>query len=363
MTPQDLYQEKIQTGALQLDTYQERAIASFQRLHADILAKKKKFSLRWKKPVQGIYLYGGVGRGKSMLMDMFFESLPGTLKKRRVHFHSFMIETHDWLHRHRSDSVDNLLPRYADYVAKQVSVLCFDEFHVRDVADAMILGRLFTALLNKGVIVVATSNWPPDRLYEGGLQRELFLPFIELIKSRLEIVHLDSPTDYRLRTLQDTGVYFWPLGRATSEKADTLFTRLTDNVSMKQDVLNVRGRAVNVPAVGGVARLSFSELCEQPRGAEDYLAIAGEYHTVLLEGIPKMGYDRRNEAKRLMTLIDVLYDKSTRLVITADAPAEKLYYGHDHAFEFERTVSRLIEMQSSAYLLKTAEKAKTYVHA
>lgn len=301
------------------------------------------------KGLNGVYLHGGVGRGKSMLMDLFFDAVKKEKKSRRVHFHAFMIETHEWLHAQRGRRVDNLLPAYARDVAKNVEVLCFDEFFVTDVADAMILSRLFTALFERGVAIVVTSNWVPERLYEGGLQRDLFLPFIALLKERMDVVHLDSERDYRAVFEQDRNMYFWPLGHGASEKADDLFAGLTDCAPPEKEILKVKGREICIRAANGVARCPFSQLCEQPRGAEDYIRIADKYHTLFLEGVPKLGYDRRNEAKRFMSLVDVLYDKGRHLVVTADAPPDRLYSGHDHAFEFDRTVSRLREMQSSAY--------------
>jgi cell division protein ZapE len=215
------------------------------------------------------------------------------------------------------------------------------------------LGRLFTALFEQGVIIVATSNWPPERLYEGGLQRERFLPFIDLLKKRMEIVHLDSPTDYRAQVLRQDGTYFWPLGGETARRMNGVFNHMTDNALPEEERFEVKGRTIVAEMTArGAARFSFAQLCEQPHGAEDYLVIAKRYHTVFLEGVPKMGYDRRNEAKRLMTLIDALYENGVNLVVSADAPPDKLYYGKDHAFEFDRTVSRLLEMQGEAYITK-----------
>ncbi|MCB1592886.1 MAG: AFG1 family ATPase, partial [Alphaproteobacteria bacterium] len=300
------------------------------------------------------YLYGGVGRGKSMLMDLFYDCLPETLPKRRVHFHEFMIEVHDYIHTRRSEdvvngAVDEALPSLGEIICRRSRVLCFDEFHVTDVADAMILGRLFRLLFERGVVVVATSNWPPDRLYEGGLQRERFLPFIALLKEKMEVVHLDSPTDYRERMLAGEGTYFTPLSRDSDQHMDKVFSALTGNADVHEEKLFVKGRRLPVRTAKGVARFTFAQLCEQPLGAEDYLAIAKNFHTVLLEHVPVLRYDRRNEAKRLMNLIDALYDKRVRLVVSADAPPEKLYSGHDHGFEFQRTVSRLQEMQGEGY--------------
>lgn len=292
-----------------------------------------------------------------MLMDLFFNAVPDDIPKRRVHFHAFMIEVHDYIHARREDDdfddgIDGVLPALAARIAEKSRVLCFDEFHVTDVADAMILGRLFTALFGHGVAVVATSNWPPDKLYEGGLQRDRFLPFIELLKARLEVVRLDGPTDYRTQLLQTEGTYFWPLGAGTKARADDVFVKLTGAAAAAEEQLVVKGRAIPVFAAGRVARFTFAQLCENPHGAEDYLTIARTYKTVFLENIPKIGYDRRNEAKRLMILIDALYENRTNLVVTADAPPDKLYRGDDHGFEFQRTVSRLQEMQSDGYLRK-----------
>lgn len=352
------YHAKIEAGEIAPDTAQEKVVAALNRLAMDV--KKKPRSLagrlfRKNAPVKGVYIYGSVGRGKSMVMDLFVSSLPDSIKKRRVHFHAFMIETQDWLHQRRAGkAVDNLLPEYARHVADTVRVLCFDEFHVTDIADAMILSRLFTALFDQGVAVVATSNWPPDRLYEGGLQRERFLPFIALMKERMEIVFLDSEKDYRAQAVQDLETYLSPLNAQTKEKADMFFARLADGKPEERMVIRVKGRDIPVRTANGAARFSFAELCEQPHGAEDYIKIGEEFHSIFIENIPKLGYDRRNETKRLMTLIDVLYDMRKRVVITADAAPDKIYTGHDYEFEFARTVSRLQEMQSSSYFTEAA---------
>lgn len=344
-----LYHDKITAGDLTPDAAQEKVLLALERLRLDLL-KPKKSLLGKKKPVQGVYIHGGVGRGKTMLMDLFFADIPPGLKKRRVHFHEFMIETHDWLHHRRADSVDDLLPQYAKHVSKTVDVLCFDEFHVTDVADAMILSRLFTDLFDLGLAVVATSNWPPDRLYEGGLQRERFMPFIDLVKARMQIVHVDSETDYREIAVKDLNTYLFPLNAANHRHADDFFKIYSKNEPVEDRLITVKGREFKARAVNGTARFTFAELCEQPHGAEDYLAIADAFHTIIIENVPRMGYDRRNEAKRFMTLIDVLYDTRRRVIITAEAAAEKLYHGTDYSFEFDRTVSRLQEMQSTSYL-------------
>ncbi|MFP4313623.1 MAG: cell division protein ZapE [Alphaproteobacteria bacterium] len=360
------YEALVKSGALQLDEAQAVAVQSLQRLYDEVMHARSKrpqnffqrltgFGSIQKDAPQGIYMYGGVGRGKSMLMDLFYEALPQDMRKKRTHFHQFMIDVHDYINTRRDsdggrEGVDATLPLLAERIAEKSRVLCFDEFHVTDVADAMILGRLFTALFDRGVIVVATSNWPPDKLYEGGLQRERFLPFIALLKKRLEIVHLDSPVDYRAQTLAREGRYFFPLNDQSRAAMDRVFKKLTNNAPPEQDIIEVKGREIIVPQMAhGIARFTFAQLCEQPLGAEDFIAIAKTYTTIFIENIPKMGYDRRNEVMRLMKLIDALYEARCHVVISADAPPDKLYYGRDHAFEFERTISRLKEMQSETY--------------
>lgn len=364
-SPLQIYRQRLKDQALKPDPVQARAVDALQNLYMAVVAEEAKPKKKWfrKAPqsVKGVYLYGGVGRGKSMLMDLFYDALPPEITKTRVHFHAFMISVHDYIHEQRDDgvheAVDATLPMLAARIAEKSLVLCFDEFHVTDVADAMILGRLFTALFERGVVVVATSNWPPDRLYEGGLQRDRFLPFIALLKDRLEILHLDSPTDYRTQFLTQEGSYFYPLDAGARRHADTLFSHLTDGEKPQKDSVKVKGRTIKIEqSAKGIARFTFAQLCEQPHGAEDYLKITQKFHTIFLEGVPKLGYDRRNEAKRLMILIDALYEAGTRLIITADAPPDKLYRGHDHGFEFQRTVSRLLEMQSTEYLANEFNK-------
>lgn len=370
-SPESLYNARAARGELKADPAQAQAIAALEALYQKLHARSEKKSGKARKslmapmfsflsrraepdPVRGLYIYGSVGRGKSMLMDLFYDSLPDSISKRRTHFHAFMIGVHDFIHAGRqgtgrkNQDADAALSRLAARIAGEAEVLCFDEFHVTDIADAMILGRLFRGLFERGVVVVATSNWPPERLYEGGLQRDRFLPFIALLQERMEVLHLDGPVDYRSRFIAQEGNYFFPLGSGSALHADRLFEALAGQEAGEEH-LSVRGREIVARAARGVARFTFSQLCEQPHGAEDYLKIAQAYRTVFLENVPKLGYDRRNEAKRLMILIDAFYESGTRLVVTADAPPEKLYRGHDHAFEFERTVSRLKEMQSADY--------------
>ncbi len=300
---------------------------------------------------KGLYIHGGVGRGKSMLMDLFFAEVQ-IEAKRRVHFHAFMLDVQARLHalRQASGKGDPLV-QLARALATETRLLCFDEFHVVNIADAMILGRLFESLFAEGVVVVATSNWPPDRLYEDGLNRARFLPFIDLLKERLEIVALDGPVDYRLERLRDLPVYHYPLGPEATAALDGIFKALAEGVEPAPAELEVGLRRLQVPmAAGGVARFGFADLCAQPLGAADYLAIARRYHSVVLDGVPLLTPDRRNEARRFMTLIDALYECRVMLFLSAAAPAAQLYPQGDGAFEFQRTASRLMEMQSRDWL-------------
>ena len=303
------------------------------------------------EPPRGLYLYGGVGRGKSMLMDLFFDAAP-VARKRRVHFHEFMLEIQDRLHRRRgAGRVDDLLPAVAADIAEDAWLLCFDELHVVNIADAMILGRLFEALFARGAIVVATSNWPPDRLYEGGLQRQLFLPFIDLLKAKLDMLHLEAAQDYRLARLMTMQVWRTPLGPAATRALDRAFDALTDGAEAAPARLTVKGREVPVPrAAHGVARFPFDALCREARAAADYIAIADAYRTVLIDDIPRFKPDERNPVKRFAILIDTLYERKVKLLASAAGAPHDLYRGAHIAMEFQRTVSRLMEMQSKDYL-------------
>jgi len=361
----DVYQALLDSGEIQPDEDQHHAAQILSRL-AERLRKKKEDGKGWRlfkkkhDGPTGVYMYGGVGRGKSMLMDLFHRHLPDSVCARRVHFHEFMIDLHDYIHQKRQEhkkggghSPDTYVARFVTERCKNLDVLCFDEFHVTDVADAMLLGRMFEEFFRRSVSVVCTTNWMPDLLYRDGLQRERFVPVIEMIKEHMMIVPLDGDIDYRLRSLEENGVYFSPLGLAAERKIDALFEDMTDEQPVQPARIKVKGRVITVPqSTKNVARMSFHDLCEKPLGAEDYLALAGRYQILFLDGVPRLGYDRRNETKRLMTLVDALYDNGVKLIVTADAPVEKLYTGQDHAFEFQRTVSRLIEMCSAAYLQK-----------
>jgi len=300
----------------------------------------------------GLYIHGPVGTGKSMLMDIFFETAP-VAAKRRVHFHAFMQEVHERLHAWRQESRGKQadpLPRLADAMAAEAWLLCFDEFHVVNIADAMILGRLFTTLFERGVVVVATSNTAPDRLYEGGLQRDNFLPFIDLLRECLEVVELGG-LDYRRQGDDALAVYHTPLGPAAAKALDQAFGRLTDGAKGDPVALTVKGRKLKLPqAADGVVRAGFADVCGRALGAADYLAIARRFHTLVLNDVPVMTPDLRNEARRFMTLIDALYEHRVNLVISAGAAPDALYPEGHGAEEFQRTASRLIEMQSRAYI-------------
>lgn len=349
---QRTYQRLIEAKDLNPDAAQSRVVDALQNLYDDLISHPAPSKNLWsvfKKPtsLRGLYIYGGVGRGKSMLMDMFYDQLPSHIPSRRCHFHEFMIETHDYLHEQRGKKVDNILPKYADKVAKDYRVLCFDEFHVTDVADAMILGRLFEALIEAGMVIVTTSNRHPDDLYKGGLQRDRFEPFVAFLKQHMTIMHLDSETDYRQLSpeVDLTQKYFKPLGEPAHLWANKVFLMLLNEKMPKPASLKVKGRTIEIEAAAGkTARFTFAQLCEQPLGAEDFLKIAKTYKNIVLEGVPKLGYDRRNEAKRFMNLIDVFYDQKVNLYITADTTPDKLYRGSHHSFEFDRTISRLSEM-------------------
>ncbi|HSA80749.1 MAG TPA: cell division protein ZapE [Geminicoccaceae bacterium] len=317
------------------------------------------------EPPRGLYLHGPVGRGKSMLMDLFLDAVT-VEARRRVHFHAFMLEVHARLdeQRRRDDSGREPLVVLADDLVEQAWLLCFDEFHVQNIADAMILGRLFEALFERGMVVVATSNFAPERLYEDGLNRDRFLPFIGLLQERLAVVGLAGATDYRLARLRDMATYHQPLGPTTDARLEQAFAVLTDGAVGEPAAIAVGSRRLEVPrAARGVAWFDFDALCEQPLGPADYLALTVRYHTVVLSGLPRLTPDRRNEARRFITLVDALYDRRVNLIIGAAAAPEALYPEGEGAFEFRRTVSRIAEMQSRAYFESpplTAEAARDF---
>jgi cell division protein ZapE len=310
------------------------------------------------EPLKGLYIHGEVGRGKTMLMDLFFESLD-IKRKRRAHFHSFMADVHGRIHAWRQLSREGKakgndpIEAVAEQLAIEAWVLCFDEFSVTDIADAMILGRLFSALWLKGVVVVATSNVEPDSLYRNGLNRALFLPFVAQLRGHMSVLSLQAKTDYRREKIGAGALYFCPADKYAECEIDKIWQRLTLSHKAAPATVHVNGRNVDVSqASDGAARFEFEDLCTKPLGAADYLEISRQFHTVIVEYIPVMTLARRNEAKRFITLIDVLYENNVKLIMSADAPVEQLYNSREgfEVFEFERTVSRLIEMRSEEYL-------------
>lgn len=356
------YDRLIAAGELKPDPDQRRAVDRLAGIAEALEARPPRASLlkralgRQPEPVRGAYLWGGVGRGKSMLMDLFFAAVD-IETKRRVHFHEFMLDIHDRLRAERARERGDPIPPVAEDVRQGARLLALDEMVVNNTADAAILSRLFTALLERGMTVVTTSNRPPADLYKDGINRDLFLPFIDLVEDRMRVIELGGPTDYRLDRLGGMPTWHVPNGEAATEALREAFFRLTDyppedraNVP-SEDIPVPGGRRLHVPkSLKGVAVFSFKRLCGEARGAADYLAIARRYHTVIIVGIPVMGPDKRNEASRFKTLVDALYEHKVKLFAAADAEPPGLYPAGDGAFEFERTVSRLIEMQSGDYM-------------
>jgi len=369
MRPLESYRARLADGTLHGDPAQELAAEKLELLCRRLehyrpgdgdegWLQRLSFGRRREPAPQGLYIYGDVGRGKSMLMDLFFAAVP-MQKKRRVHFHAFMQEVHAAIFRYRNlpaDSEerkrggDDPIRPVAKQVAEAAWLLCFDEFQVSDVADAMILGRLFTKLFERGVVVVATSNRAPDDLYQGGLNRPLFLPFIEIFKQKLDVLHLAAERDYRLARLSGSPVWHAPADPAARAALDKAFALLTDDDPGQPEMLEVLGRGVQVPRQArGVAWFRFADLCTAALGPADYLAIAARYHSLVLEDVPLLGPENRNEAKRFVTLVDTLYEAKAKLIVSAAAMPEQLYPAGDGAFEFQRCVSRLHEMQSDEY--------------
>lgn len=359
------YRALIDQGRIKPDAAQAAAVGALARLELELETAGEPALLsffRKPKALRGVYLWGPVGRGKSMLMDLFFEAAPVD-KKRRAHFHAFMGEVHGHIDAWRKGDAparkarfgqskgDDPIQPVADLIASQARLLCFDELQVTDIADAMILGRLFEALFAQGVTLVATSNRRPADLYQGGINRQLFEPFIGMIEQRLDIVEIRGPTDFRLDRLRGARVYFSPLDSAAAGGFDALWRGLLDGAEETGATLEVMGRKLRLPrAAGGLLRASFASLCGQALGAADYLAVAQAFHTVFLEDVPVLSADQRNEARRFVTLIDALYEAGTKLVVLAEAEPDDLYPTGDGAFEFERTASRLQEMRSAGYV-------------
>ena len=365
----DRYLDQVRNGRLERDAAQEEAVHKLDALRGALdlyrPATAKSGALGWLfgagrkvEAPRGLYIWGSVGRGKTMLMDFFFQEAQ-IGRKRRVHFHAFMAEVHAHIHQWRQAKKtgavkgDDPVAPLADDIADRAWLLCFDEFAVTDIADAMILGRLFDALFARGVVIVATSNVDPGDLYKDGLNRALFLPFIARIREKMEVLRLDARTDFRLEKLSGGGVYHTPADARARAALTAAFEALTGEREGAPAAIEIVGRRLNVPqALGHVARFDFADLCEKPLGPNDYLAIAENFHTVIVDDIPVMTQDDRNAARRFITFIDACYDQNVKLVASAAAPPTGLYTGviGREVFEFDRTASRLIEMQSQSYL-------------
>jgi cell division protein ZapE len=363
---QAAFDERLAAGDIRPDPAQQAGLDALLRLERDLAAAPSggRLSTLFRKPEsrRGVYLFGPVGRGKSMLMDLFFETVAYGLK-RRTHFHVFMGEVHRLIGAWRAGDAgarrarfgqhkgDDPIPPVADVVAGSARLLCFDEFQVTDIADAMILGRLFEALFARGVTLVATSNRAPDQLYKDGLNRQLFLPFIALLKARLDVVAVAGPHDYRLDRLRAAGTWFSPVDPDHRRQFDALWRDMLDTEEESGATVEVLGRKIHLPhASGGLVRASFASLCSVALGPNDYIAIAERFHTVFLEDVPALTPARREEARRFVILIDALYEAHARLIVLAEAQPAHLYPAGDGAFEFERTTSRLEEMRSADWL-------------
>ena len=361
------YQALVSSGAIEPDAAQAEAADAFadleQRLRGYKPSRKPRlfgrlFADREESPPRGLYVHGEVGRGKTMLMDLFFQASP-VAHKRRAHFHEFMAEVHERIYGYRQniargEMVDgDVIALTASAIFDDAWLLCFDEFHVTDIADAMILGRLFAKLFELGTVVVATSNVAPEDLYKGGLNRALFLPFIDQIKAHMEVWQLQARTDFRLEKLSGVKMWLVPADHEADAALDAAWAKMTGRAKCKPRDISIKGRVLRVPCSSqGVARFSFADLCEKPLGASDYLRLAHDYHTILLDRVPVMAYPERNAAKRFIALIDTLYDNAVKLMASAAADPLSLYVETEgqEANEFKRTASRLIEMSSDSYL-------------
>lgn len=358
-----LYEERVTLAELSRDAAQVRVAGALDELAAAVRAAKvaraRLLPLRRAAAARprGIYLHGAVGRGKTMLMDLFVEATDG-VPRRRIHFHEFMADVHERIKRGRETASGDPIPSVAAGIAKESPLLCLDELQVTDIADAMILGRLFTGLFENGVVPVITSNAAPRELYPNGLNRSLFLPFVDMLEASLTVLRLDADQDYRLQKLAGRPLYFSPLGPEATAALDEHWERLTGHHPAAEALLSVKGRELKVPMSSmGVARLGFADLCAKPLGALDYLHLAHAFHTIILDGIPRLGPEKRNEARRFIALIDTLYDNRVCLIASAACSPQEIYPEGDGGFLFERTVSRLMEMQSEAYLVKSPPRS------
>jgi cell division protein ZapE len=361
------YQALVASGAIEADAAQARAVEAFAGLEQRLASYKpirkqrllgRLFADKSEAPPRGLYVHGEVGRGKTMLMDLFFQQSP-VVHKRRAHFHEFMAEVHERIHGFRQNIArgemadGDVIALTAASIFDQAWLLCFDEFHVTDIADAMILGRLFSKLFELGTVVVATSNVAPEDLYKGGLNRALFLPFIAQISDHMDVLRLDARTDFRLEKLAGVKMWLVPADAAAAAALDKAWMAMTGNATCKPRDISIKGRVLHVPcSAHGVARFAFADICEKPLAASDYLRLAHDYHTLLIDRIPVMDYAERNAAKRFIALIDTLYDNAVKLMASAEADPVSLYRATDgyEANEFKRTSSRLIEMSSESYL-------------
>lgn len=362
MSLENAYNALIADGRIKDDAAQRQAIAHLQALSDTLGAQSTSLLRKLKRarsPIRGLYIWGNVGRGKSMLMDLFYTQINVT-HKRRIHFHAFMQEIHARMHQFRQEQRDPVAS-LIEALSQEVRLLCFDELQATDVTDASLLFRLFSGLFASGVTIVSTSNHPPSSLYTGGVQRERFNKFIHLIEEQMKILPLTSPHDYRKEQVQSLKqMYFYPLNAATDAGMADLIARLSDSATPARETLTIQGRAITLTRCNeDTALASFPELCAKPLGAADYLAIAQRFGALILTDIPRLTPENRNEAKRFVTLIDVLYEQKTQLICSAEVPADQLYVEGDGAFEFGRTVSRLTEMSSTRYLAGTGVKSGT----
>ena len=348
------YRELLASGAARSDRAQRDAVAALERLSAGLSGYHPGSLLRLighaKPAPRGVYLHGRVGGGKTMLMDLLFAST-SFASKRRLHFDAFMAEAHAAIETARDRDLGDPMPEAARLLSEKGLLLCLDEFQVNDIADAMILSRLFRGLFKRGLVLVTTSNSAPDDLYRDGLNRQLFVPFIDLLKLHTDIIEVAAARDYRLDKLMGRQLYVTPLGAAADAVLHETWRMMTGNAQPMHKALDVAGRKLDIArAAGGTVWLSFAELCERPLGAADYRAIARAFHTAILEDIPALGPEKRNEARRFITLVDALYDAKVRLIASAEAEPEALYTSGDGSLAFTRTASRLIEMRSRDYL-------------